>query len=75
MSVTFRLKLAELTEDSEYADAALRAMDAVLQDIVPSGRWEDFETYWSCCGFGKQEYYGRKIPRNEMYKQCSFSMF
>jgi hypothetical protein len=75
MSVTFLLKLAELTGDQRYREAALRAMDAVLEEIVLSGRWEDFETYWSCCSFGKEEFYGRRIPRNGMYKQCNFSMF
>lgn len=75
MSVTFLLKLAELTGEERYRTAALRAMDAVLAEIVPAGRWEDFETYWSCCGFGKEEFYGRRLPRNGIYKQCNFSMF
>ncbi len=75
MSVTFLLKLAEICGEERYRAAALRAMDAVLQEIVPAGRWEDFETYWSCCSFGKEEYLGRRIPRNGMYKQCNFSMF
>ncbi|CAN5653637.1 hypothetical protein BH10CHL1_BH10CHL1_31200 [soil metagenome] len=75
MSVTFLLQLAALTGDQRYRQAALRAMDAVLAEIVPNGRWEDFETYWSCCGFGKEEFYGRRIPRNGLYKQCNFSMF
>jgi len=75
MSVTFLLKLAELTEENKYGRAALRAMDAVLEEIVPQGRWEDFETYWSCCRWGRERYLGRKIQRNAMYKQNSFAMF
>ena len=75
MSVTFLLKLAEITGDERYRQAALRAMEAVLVEIIPNGRWEDFETYWSCSGFGKAEFYGRRIPRNALYKQCNFSMF
>ena len=75
MSVTFLLTLAEITGDAKYRDAALRAMDAVLVDIVPSGRWEDFETSWSCSPWGKKEYLGKKIPRSGMYKQCNFSTF
>ncbi len=75
MSVTFLLKLATITGEDRYRRAALRAMDAVLVEIVPDGRWEDFETYWSCCGWGKEEFYGRRIPRNARYKQCNFSMF
>lgn len=75
MSVTFLLELALITGEKKYHDAAIRAMDALLVEVVPAGRWEDFETYWSCCGWGKQEYFGKRIPRNGMYKQCNFSMF
>ncbi len=75
MSVTFLLQLFTMTGDERYRRAAIKAMDAVLAEIVPGGRWEDFETYWSCCSFGKEEFYGQKIPRNGMYKQCNFSMF
>lgn len=74
MSVTFLLKLAEITGETRYRDAALRAMDAVLEEIVPSGRWEDFETYWSCNGFWRDRV-GERIPRNAMFKQNNFSMF
>jgi len=75
MSVTFLLKLAQLTDKIIYKDAALKAMNAVLSEIVPEGRWEDFETYWSCSRVGFPEWVGQKIQRNNMYKQCTFSMF
>ena len=75
MSVTFLLKLAEMTGESEYRRAALRAMDAVLEEIVPEGRWEDYETYWSCCRWGRDRYLGKKIERSGMYKQNSLSIF
>ena len=75
MSVTFLLKLYELTKNEKYRSFALRAIDAVCKEIVPVGRWEDFETYWSCCRLGTPEWVGKKIERNKMYKQCNFSMF
>ncbi|CAM3984161.1 hypothetical protein COLU111180_17955 [Cohnella lubricantis] len=75
MSVTFLLKLQELTGRGEYAASAIRAAEAVARDAVPTGRWEDFETYWSCSTYGNQEYVGRQFARNNMYKQCNFSMF
>ncbi|MFH1941360.1 MAG: hypothetical protein ABIL68_04590 [bacterium] len=75
MSVTFLLKLADMTGEGKYRDAAIRAMDAVLEEIIPQGRWEDFETYWSCCRWGRDKYLGKKIERNAMHKQNSFSMF
>lgn len=74
MSVTFLLKLAEVTGKEKYRVAALRAMDAVVAEVIPAGRWEDFETYWSCCRFW-QDRVGQRIPRNAMYKQCSFSIW
>jgi len=75
MSVTFLLALAKVTNDNRYREAALKAMDAVVAEIVPKGRWEDYETYWSCCGWGKEEYLGKRIPRNAMYKQNTLSIF
>jgi hypothetical protein len=75
MSVTFLLELEALTGEPDYRRAALEAMDAVLQDIVPQGRWEDYETYWSCCGWGRDTYLGKKVERNAMHKQNTLSMF
>jgi len=75
MSVTFLLKLHEIAHDPRYKDAALRAMDIVLAEIVPAGRWEDFETYWSCSPYGSKELLGRPVARNAMFKQCNLSMF
>jgi hypothetical protein len=75
MSVTFLLKLSAVTGEASYRHAALRAMDAVARDVVPNGRWEDFETYWSCSRYGSENLIGRKVARNDMYKQNNFSMF
>lgn len=73
-SVTFLAELYAVTGERRWLDAAIRGMQAVQAMIVPEGRWEDFETYWSCCRWG-EEYLGRKIPRNGMHKQCNLSMF
>ncbi|MCP4709574.1 MAG: hypothetical protein GY869_13185, partial [Planctomycetes bacterium] len=75
MSVTFLLKLYQLTSDQKYKTAALKAMDAVINDIVSQGRWEDFETYWSSSSYCSSDLIGKKITRNNMYKQCNFSIF
>ena len=75
LSVTFLLKLHQLRPDSKYMEAAKQALKVVIQEIVPTGRWEDFETYWSCCGYGRDELPGNKVARNNMFKQCNFSMF
>ncbi|MDD4777034.1 MAG: hypothetical protein PHV53_01970 [Fermentimonas sp.] len=75
MSVTFLLKLYELTGENRYREAALKAMDVVIEEIIPSGRWEDFETYWSCSRYGSDHLVGNKVERNNMYKHNNFSMF
>lgn len=75
LSVSFLLKLYEITRKKVYKQAALHAMDAVVREIIPEGRWEDFETYWSCSRYGSQELVGKKVPRNNLYKQNNLSMF
>lgn len=75
MTVTFLLKLSELTGNQDYKQAALKAMDAVIRHVIPEGRWEDFETYWSCSRYGSDSLVGKKVRRNNMYKQNNFSMF
>ena len=74
MSVTFLLKLFELTDKDRYKRSAIKAMNAVITHIIPEGQWEDFETYWSCSWFGS-DHVGNKYERNDMFKQCNFSMF
>lgn len=75
LSVTFLLHYANTTGKTKYKEAALKALRAVTNQILPYGRWEDFETYWSCCRFGQNDLVGKKVERNNMYKQCNFSMF
>lgn len=75
LSVTFLLKLYRFVDRERYLQAALKAMSAVSREIIPDGRWEDFETYWSCCRYGNETLVGHKVERNNMYKQCNFSMF
>lgn len=75
LSATFLLKLHELTGEERYKEAALKAIDAVAREIVPTGRWEDFETYWSCSRYGSEHLVGQKVDRNNMYKHNNFSMF
>lgn len=74
MSATFLLKLADMTGEAKFRAAALRTIEAVIDGPLPEGRWEDFETFWSCSQFG-QEHLGRRFARNAMHKQCNFSMF
>jgi len=74
MSAAFLLKLYSLTGVKKYFDSAEKALNAVNSEIVPTGKWEDFETYWSCCRYHNDNV-GNPIKRNAMFKQCSFSMY
>lgn len=58
-----------------YRKAALKAVDAVVREIVVPGRWEDFETYWSCNGYGKDDLLGKREVRSGMFKQNNFGMY
>lgn len=75
ISVTLLLKLYTITKEEKYLKSATKAIQAVTEAIVPTGQWEDFETYWSCSRVGSQEWVGKKIERNNMYKQNSFSIY
>lgn len=75
MSVIFLLKLYELTGDQRYYDSAIRAMEAVMEEIIPEGRWEDYETYWSCNRYGTEDLINKKVERNNIYKQNNLSMY
>ena len=74
MSAAFLFLLYRITGENIYYLSAKKAIDRVIEEIVPIGRWEDFETYWSCCTL-YQDHVGKKIPRNQIYKQCNLSMY
>lgn len=40
--------LGAMTGDARYTQAAERAMDFVVREVLPRQRWFDFETYLSC---------------------------
>lgn len=75
VSAAFLLKLYGLRKEEKYRLAALRCMDVLIKEVLPDRRWEDFETYWSCSGYGKDTLQGEKIERNACYKECSLSPF
>jgi len=74
MSADFLLKLYQVTKEEKYLTSATHAMNAVIDHIIPVSRWEDFETYWSCSRV-LDSLVGKKIERNDAYKQNTLSMF
>ena len=57
-----------------FCHSGLRAIEAVCS-CIPEGRWEDFETYWSCCHYGRDNLVGKKVTRNDMHKQNTLSIY
>lgn len=51
-------------------DAALAGLP-FLEGVARDGRWEDFETYWSCSRWGAP---GERVARNGVYKQNTLSI-
>jgi hypothetical protein len=74
MSANFLLKMYQATKDEKYIASAKKAIDAVRTNIIPVSRWEDFETYWSCSRI-LDSLVGKKVERNNAYKQNTLSMF
>lgn len=54
-------------------ESAVRALP-FLESIVRDGRWEDFETYYSCAPWGREDQIGQRVSRNGVYKQNTLSM-
>ncbi|BDD09631.1 hypothetical protein FUAX_20630 [Fulvitalea axinellae] len=75
MSAAFLFKLYGLTKDEQYKTSALKATKAMSEFVVPYGKWEDFETYWSCSRWGQNDLVDKKVERNNMYKQNTLSMY
>ncbi|MCD9023757.1 hypothetical protein [Cohnella silvisoli] len=61
--------------DSRYIAAAESAARFVVDRIVPEGRWEDFETYWSCSKQWDGKLYGELDARSGLYNQCNFGIY
>lgn len=74
MSVTFLLKMYEVTKNERYLASAKKSIEAVMANVIPIGQWEDFETYWSCSRV-LDSLVGKKIQRNDAFKQNTLSMY
>lgn len=57
----------------EGREAARRGL-AFLEGVARDGRWEDFETYYSCASWGAPGQLGRRVERNGVYKQNTLSI-
>lgn len=67
--------LYQVTNEIRYLTAAQQGMAFVMSEIIPVGRWEDFETYWSCSQIWEGKRYREKDERSGLYQQCNFSIY
>lgn len=75
MGTTLLIELAARDpKRGDYREAAVKSLNYLENEPVREGRWEDFETYFSCNGWGGNRV-GRKIARNGVFKQNTFSPF
>lgn len=76
MSAALLLELAErFPQETQYRDAAVKALRYLEEGPVRESRWEDFETYYSCSRWGAEDQVGRRVARSGVYKANSFSPF
>lgn len=75
MHVWFLAHLYDITKEKSYLRSAENGIDFVMKEIIPYGRWEDFETYWSCSRMWEGKKYGEKDQRSGLYNQSNFSIY
>lgn len=76
MGATLLLELAaRFPGETRYREAAVRALRYLAGGPVAQGRWEDFETYFSCSRWGSDDQIGKLVARNGVYKSNTLSLF
>lgn len=75
MHAMFLLKYYNSNKSEILLEAALKAIAFLNTDIIPYGRWEDFETYWSCSKEWEMKKPGVKDARSNIYNQNNFSIY
>ncbi|MBL8153111.1 MAG: hypothetical protein JNM70_02910 [Anaerolineae bacterium] len=56
-----------LNGDQRYLDAAIKAGEFLLREVLPFGKWEDFETYFSCATLWDGKQIGQRDPHTGVY--------
>lgn len=75
MHIMLLCLLQEIEPEPVYIEAAEKAARFVIEKIMPTGRWEDFETYWSCSREWEGKQYGKVDARSGLYNQCNFGIY
>lgn len=76
VAIALLLELAPIATGfgESFREAAYRGI-VFLETVVNDGRWEDFETYYSCARWGEPDQIGKRVERNGVYKQNTLSIF
>ena len=53
--VLFLLQLYQLCPKSAYLEAAMKGLEFIIREVIPTRQWFDFETFWSCCSFSNRD--------------------
>lgn len=56
-----------LTGEQRYLDSAKQAAGFLLREVLPRGKWEDFETYFSCATLWDGKKIGEPDPHTGIY--------
>lgn len=75
MHIMLLCHLYEIDRDPSYLEAAKRAVKFLQGEIILQGRWEDFETYWSCSLQWEGKQFGMRDARSGLYNQCNFGIY
>jgi hypothetical protein len=73
VTLLFELTAAIPDAPPSFLEAACAGL-GFLDGIVAEGRWEDFETYYSCAPWGADGQMGRRVARNGVYKQGTLAI-
>lgn len=65
----FLSELYRATRREKYLKAAKEAARFIIEKIIPTGKWEDFETYFSCSTLWRDKQIGKKDPHTGIYPQ------
>lgn len=68
-------KMYGITKEERLLKAAKMTGDFIAGEIIPRGRWEDFETYWSCAGQWERKQFGCVDRRSGLYNQNTLGMY
>ncbi|MEL7265151.1 MAG: sulfatase-like hydrolase/transferase, partial [Planctomycetota bacterium] len=69
----FLITLAKETKEQKYQDAAKRALDFLSREVIPQGKWYDYETFYSCAPNWPSRQSPNRQKRKAINQPCEWS--